>query len=48
MTPLRRFRESVANDEPDVAVEHIEQGEELVDRLAVVRLVEEAVEAADP
>jgi hypothetical protein len=32
------------NDEINVTVEHLQQGEQLIDRLAVIRLIEEAIQ----
>jgi hypothetical protein len=31
------------NDQVNVTVEHLQQGEQLIDRLAVVRLIEQAI-----
>ena len=32
------------NDQVNVTVEHLQQGEQLIDRLAVVRLIEQAIQ----
>jgi hypothetical protein len=47
MSERRRKRESNghrSNDEINITVEHLQQRQDLVDRLAVVRLIEQAIE----